>query len=171
MTNPLFPHQAGFPPTWAGRPRGLVEVERILWQWWRTTHGQHYEEFWFDVPLDGQPPREETLPSMAAQLDPKWRRVWKQATSKRADVIGRKGRHYEVIELRGDLQPQTLGELQMYVTLARREHPQLSIGPGIIVSDTADDIIPRAINAAGITLFLRSPHPPRPPVPQPLGAR
>jgi len=156
MYNPVFPWQEGFAPTWAGRPRRLVEKERILWQWWRNAFGLRFEEYWFDVPLDGQPPREEVIPSLAKSLTPKYQRLWKSLTSKRADVIGRRGSLYQVIEIRSDIKPQTIGEVMVYKSLAIKEYPGISFGRSIIIGDKVDDILRKAIESEGIQLFDRA---------------
>jgi len=156
MYNPVFPWQPGFAPTWAGRPRRLVEKERILWQWWRKAFGGRFEECWFDVPLDGQPPREEILPGLAKTLPPKYQRLWKSLTSKRADVIGRNGFVYQIIEIRSDIKPQTIGELMVYNNLAIKEYPGLSFGRTIIIGDTVDDMLRATIEAEGMQLFTRN---------------
>ena len=156
MYNPVFPWQPGFAPTWAGRPRRLVEKERILWQWWRKAFGGRFEEYWFDVPLDGQPPREEILPGLAKTLPPKYQRLWKSLTSKRADVIGRNGFVYQIIEIRSDIKPQTIGELMVYNNLAIKEYPGLSFGRTIIIGDTVDDMLRATIEAEGMQLFTRN---------------
>ncbi len=156
MANPVFPFQPGFKPTWAGRPRRLVKAERELWQWWRKKFGQSYNEFWFDVPLDGQTPGEQILPPLANTLAPKWQRVWKDVTSKRADAIGLQGSIYRIIELRSEVKPETLGEIQQYVTLAVMEHEGLRFGQSVLIADRVDEITRRWLIAGGIELFLRS---------------
>ncbi len=155
MYNPLFPLQEGFSPTWAGRPRRLVKAERILWQWWRQKFGLRFEEYWFDVALDGQPAREESLPGLAKVLSPKYRRLWRGLTAKRADVIGRRGYIYQIIEIRSDIRPQTIGEVEVYKSLAVLEFPHLSFGRSIIVGSTADEVLRKAIEAKRIKLFLQ----------------
>lgn len=155
MANPLFPYQRGFSATWAGRPRRLVTAERELWQWWREEFGKAYQEFWFDVPLDGQPAREKLQPTFADTLSPKWRKVWKDVTSKRADVIALQGSTYHIIELRSEVKPETLGEIQQYVTLAKLEHPNLVFGRPVLIANKVDEITRRYLLAGNIELFLK----------------
>jgi len=155
MYNPVFPWQEGFQPTWAGRPRRLVAKERVLWQWWRNKFGLRFEEYWFDTPLDGQPPREEVLPGLAATLPAKYQRLWKSLTSKRADVIGRRGSIYQIIEIRDKIKPQTIGEVMVYKSLAKMEFPHLTFGQSIIIGSTTDVMMRKAIEDKRIMLFLQ----------------
>ena len=131
--NRIFPYQSGFTPDWAGRPAGLVEKERELWQWFRVSRGTVFDMFWFNVRLDGTPAQEKRPLGRANLVDGKWRRLWVELTAKRADVIGLSDGAYSVIELRSDIVPSTIGELSIYNDLVHSEFPDLNLSPGIIV--------------------------------------
>jgi len=153
----IFPYQSGFPPDWAGRPSGLVKDERALWQWFRVSRGTQFNEFWFNVRLDGVPAQSKQPLGLANLVEGKWRRLWVELTAKRADVIARAGSTYTVIELRSKIVPGTIGELAVYNDLVRSEFPDLNLSPGIIVGSTVDPIIKQTIINSGVKLFLHSP--------------
>jgi len=153
----IFPYQSGFAPDWAGRPAGLVKAERELWQWFRIAHGNEFQEFWFNVRLDGIPADNKTPLGLANLVEGKWRRLWVDLTSKRADVIARSNKTYSIIELRKDIVPSTVGELAIYNNLVKSEFPFLTFTNGIVIGSNIDPIIEQTIINSDIDLYLHSP--------------
>lgn len=154
--NHIFPYQSGFTPDWAGRPAGLVKAERELWQWFRVTQGKQFDEFWFNVRLNGVPPAEKQPLGLANLVEGEWRRLWVTLTAKRADVIARSRNTYSVIELRSKIVPSTIGELALYNHLIDSEFPNLYLSPGIIIGTSIDHIIEQTIIRSRVKLYLHS---------------
>jgi len=151
---PLFPHQPGYPPSYRGRFSRVIPSERSLLTYWLDHHGAAVREMWFDVRTDGTPgdvdPRASALASQPIEMQ----RMWQAQTAKRMDCITLQEYSYRILEARGAVGAQTLGEIMQYDALSRAEWPALTWLPLTLICYTVDPIHRRLIEAQGFAIVV-----------------
>ena len=120
--------------------------------WWLSDPTHQPIALWYDVRMDGVPDNHPIDQLQQITDNPNMLRMWWHQTAKRCDAIAEWPDAYQVIELRHDSNPQTLGELQMYNALARAEWPTLPWRTPQLVTAKIDAALRSAIEAAGFPI-------------------
>lgn len=150
--NPVFPHEAGFAPTWRGRvPHSTAAEQRMLYDWLDTLKIQP-EMLWYDVAFDGVPGDGPPLSRFPAGTPANYARMWQRLNSKRADAVAQWPGGYQLVELRPDAKPQTVGEIHAYRYLAASEWPALQWLKPLVITINIDPMIEATILASDIEL-------------------
>ena len=95
----------------------LLPGEVTTWRKFLLDHETEYDRFEYDIHLEGGSTPQEAPPDQYAEN-------FRWLTRKRADVIGFKGKHVTIFEIRPRASLPLLGQLQGYRYLWMRQHPE-----------------------------------------------
>jgi hypothetical protein len=113
-----FPFQHGFAPAWRGAVSHSTPTEQAMLFAWLDQVNPQPLQLWYDVPFDGKPGTEPPAVTVPHGTHPNFARMWQRLNSKRADAVASWRHGYQLIELRPEAKPQTIGEISQYRYLA-----------------------------------------------------
>ena len=99
---------------------GALPSETLLVQAWLREHGARYKGFDYNVRVgDGTPP--------PASMPEPYRTIALDQSRKLIDVVAYTGSGIVLLEAKGRLNPDTVGQIYSYRVLWQRQHPDLPV--------------------------------------------
>lgn len=111
-------HEQGpsFPPTWRGRPGGMLDADVPVWHRFLDAHGASYDRFYYNVRI--------TLDDLRAKFpDAALYNIAAALLPKRIDAVGETPAAITLFEVAAVTGLRSIGQLVTYRELWRKEHP------------------------------------------------
>lgn len=112
-----------------------------------VAHGAEFESFDFSVRVGVGATPDPSLPQ-------KQQNAIIRASRKRIDILARRGGKPVIVEVKVDITPASLGQILTYRHLWLEEHPTEQEPELVIVGRNVDNDTVRALQAAGITVYV-----------------
>src|SRR2546425_13376474 len=110
-------------------------------------HGAEFDRFSFSVRVGlGVTPDPALLPAVS--------RNFRDSTRKRIDILAWRGTQPVIVEVKDSITPASLGQILTYRHLWLEENPDAAEPALVVIGRHADADTLRALNAAGVTVYL-----------------